>query len=99
MDTLMQPVETAPEQPPMEKSEVAEGLLVSLRKPQSPNLKGFFLEDFFKACRVESLTSLPTYIHRIYILLDPISTVALIAIWYFLKVPAQIIHQSSRVPK
>ena len=84
MDTLMQPVETTPkqssEQSPIEKSEVAEGLLAALRKPQSPNLKGFLLEDFFKACHVERVTLLPTYIHRIYILLDPISTVVLVAI-------------------
>jgi hypothetical protein len=67
-----------PAQPTVERTGGIEGLLSRLRQPQSPNLKGRVLQEFFDACLDESIISLPSSIHRIYILLDPISTFTLL---------------------
>jgi hypothetical protein len=64
----------------VEKSGGLEGLLSTLRQPQSPTLKSIALKEYFDRCLETGIVSLPSYIHRIYILLDPISTRALIHI-------------------
>lgn len=51
---------------------------MTLRKFQSPNTRRKELHDFFDACLPETLKQLAVYIHHIYILLDPISTIELI---------------------
>ena len=57
-----------------------DGLLHRIREAPSPDLKRKALEDFFDAALVPTLTELPSYIHHIYILLDPVSTLDLIYI-------------------
>ena len=57
-----------------------DGLLSVLRDTQSPNLRRKALSDFFDAVLPETLKQLPTYIHHIYILLDPISTITLLSL-------------------
>ena len=55
-----------------------DGLLVTLRKSQSPNIRRTALHDFFDACLPDTMKQLPVYVHHIYILLDPISSIELI---------------------
>jgi hypothetical protein len=49
-----------------------------LRELQSPNLRREALQNFFDACLPETMKQLPNKIHRIYMLLDSISTIDLI---------------------
>ena len=55
-----------------------EGLLSRLRESQLPNLKRKALKEFFDACLPATMKQLPDYIHHVYMLLDPLSTMDLI---------------------
>ena len=57
-----------------------DGLLSVLRETKTPDKRRIALRDFFNAALPETIKSLPEYIHHIYILLDPISTIYLIQI-------------------
>jgi len=57
-----------------------DGLLSILRDSPSPSLRRKALMDFFDAVLPETLKQLESYIHHIYILLDPISTTTLISL-------------------
>ena len=51
-----------------------------MRETKTPDKRRIALQDFFNAALPETFKSLPEYIHHIYILLDPISTIYLIQI-------------------
>jgi len=57
-----------------------DGLLIHLRAPPSPNLRRKLLKEFFDACLPKTLKQLSSYIRRIYMLIDPLSTMDLIRI-------------------
>jgi hypothetical protein len=54
-----------------------DGLLQVMRSIQSPNLRRRELSQFFDAASPSTLSQFPNYIHRLYILLDPLTSTVL----------------------